>query len=75
MAEQPIPFAEGAPPDNLKVEQIGNNEVLIGEPELDIKQDIDSEFDSNLAEEISEKELNRKAQQLGRAIQSWFAYC
>ena len=64
MAEQPIPFAEGAPPDNLKVEQIGNNEVLIGEPELDIKQDIDSEFDSNLAEEISEKELNRKAQHL-----------
>ena len=64
MAEQPIPFAEGAPPDNLKVEQIGNNEVLIGDPELDIKQDIDSEFDSNLAEEISEKELNRKAQQL-----------
>ena len=64
MAEHPIPFAEGAPPDNLKVEQIGNNEVLIGEPELDIKQDIDSEFDSNLAEEISEKELNRKAQHL-----------
>ena len=64
MAEQPIPFAEGAPPDNLKVEQIGNNEVLIGDPELDIKQDIDSEFDSNLAEEISEKELNRKAQHL-----------
>ena len=64
MAEQPIPFAEGAPPDNLKVEQIGNNEVLVGDPELDIKQDIDSEFDSNLAEEISEKELNRKAQHL-----------
>ena len=64
MAEQPIPFAEGAPPDNLKVEQIGNNEVLVGDPELDIKQDIDSEFDSNLAEEISEKELNRKAQNL-----------
>ena len=64
MAEQPIPFAEGAPPDDLKVEQIGNNEVLIGDPELDIKQDIDTEFDANLAEDINDKELKRKATQL-----------
>jgi|TARA_X000001388_G_scaffold73794_1_gene65936 hypothetical protein len=66
MAEQPIPFAEGAPPDDLKVEQIGNNEVLIGDPELDIKQDIDTEFDANLAEDINDKELKRKATQLLR---------
>ena len=66
MAEQPIPFAEGAPSDNLKVEQIGNNEVLIGDPELDIKQDIDTEFDANLAEEINERELKRKAADLIR---------
>jgi hypothetical protein len=66
MAEQPIPFAEGAPSDNLKVEQIGNNEVLIGDPELDIKQDIDTEFDANLAEDINDKELKRKAADLIR---------
>lgn len=64
MARQPIPFAEGSPPDNLQVEEFGDDEVLIGDPKLDINQDIDSEFDANLADEISAKELSRKAQQL-----------
>lgn len=64
MARQPIPFAEGSPPDNLQVEEFGDDEVLIGDPKLDITQDIDSEFDANLADEISAKELSRKAQQL-----------
>ena len=37
MAKQPnvIPFQEGAPPDNLEVEEIDNNEVLIGDKSLD----------------------------------------
>ena len=64
MARQPIPFAEGSPPDDLQVEVFGEDEVLIGDPELDITQDIDNEFDSNLADEISAKELSRKAQHL-----------
>ena len=64
MARQPIPFAEGSPPDELQVEAFGDDEVLIGDPSLDISQDIDTEFDSNLAEEISEKELKGKASHL-----------
>jgi hypothetical protein len=64
MARQPIPFAEGSPPDDLQIEDFGDDEVLIGDPELDIMQDVDSEFDSNLAEEISEKELKAKASSL-----------
>ena len=66
MARQPIPFAEGSPPDDLQIEDFGDDEVLIGDPELDIMQDVDSEFDSNLAEEISEKELKAKASSLVR---------
>ena len=61
MARQPIPFAEGSPPDDLQVEAFGDDEVLIGDPDLDVTQDIDNEFDANLAEEISEKELKAKA--------------
>ena len=64
MARQPIPFAEGSPPDELQVEAFGDDEVLIGDPDLDLTQDIDNEFDSNLAEEISEKELKSKASSL-----------
>ena len=64
MARKPIPFAEGSPPDDLQIEDFGDDEVLIGDPELDIMQDVDSEFDSNLAEEISEKELKAKASSL-----------
>jgi len=66
MARQPIPFAEGSPPDDLQIEDFGDDEVLIGDPELDIMQDVDSEFDSNLAEEIPEKELKAKASSLVR---------
>tara|TARA_R100001082_G_scaffold39514_1_gene20786 strand:- start:615 stop:3047 length:2433 start_codon:yes stop_codon:yes gene_type:complete len=58
-----IPFAEGAPPDNLQVEEVGDD-VLIGDPELDEVADIDTGFDDNLAESIGEKELNAKASSL-----------
>ena len=63
MAEEPIPFAEGAPPDNLQVESIGEN-VLIGDPDLDNVKENDSNFDANLAEDMSEKELRRSASDL-----------
>jgi hypothetical protein len=59
-----VPFAEGAPIDNLEVEQISNDEVLIGDPQSDIIEEPDNEFDSNLAEAIDEKELTAKASEL-----------
>ena len=59
-----VPFAEGAPIDDLEVEQIENNEVLIGDPESDVVEEPDNEFDSNLAEVIDEKELTAKASEL-----------
>ena len=37
MADQNIvPFAEGAPADDLMVEEIADGNVLIGDPELDM---------------------------------------
>ena len=60
MAKQPnvIPFQEGAPPDNLEVEEIENNEVLIGDKSLDDIVEITDEHDSNIAEEIDEHSLH-----------------
>ena len=42
MAKEPmvIPFAESMPSDNLQVEDIGDNEVLIGDPALDQVKEI-----------------------------------
>ena len=62
VAEQ-IPFSEGAPPDDLQVEVIGD-EVLIGDPELDNIKETESNFDANLAEDMSDKELNSTASDL-----------
>lgn len=63
--ENIIPFAEGAPPDDLIVEELDNGDVLIGDPELDMMEELeDAEFDQNLAEIIDERELKRKAQEL-----------
>ena len=60
-----IPFAEGAPSDDLMVEELPDGDVLIGDPELDMQEEIDdAQFDINLAETIGDKELNRKAQEL-----------
>ena len=58
-----IPFAEGSPPDDLKVEEVGDD-VLIGEPELDIVEEAESSFDENLAEDMEESELLKKASEL-----------
>ena len=60
-----IPFAEGAPADDMLIEELANGDVLIGDPELDMMDEVDdAQFDINLAEVIDEKELSRKAQEL-----------
>ena len=66
MAREPqvIPFAEGMPADEFQVEEIGNDEVLVGDPSLDIIEEQESSFDQNLAETIDAKELNAVASQL-----------
>ena len=66
MARQPqvIPFAEGKPADTLQVEELNDDEVLVGDPALDAIPERDETFDNNIAEEIDENELNRKAQDL-----------
>jgi len=71
MAKQPnvIPFQEGAPADNLEVEEIGD-EVLIGDASLDDIVEITDEHDKNLAEEIAENDSTRKAQNLLDAFES-----
>src|SRR6056300_175577 len=66
MAREPkvIPFAEGMPSDEFQIEDIGNDEVLVGDPSLDIVEEEDTSFDQNLAEIIDAKELNAVASQL-----------
>ena len=63
MAEDPIPFAEGAPPDNLQVEDFGDD-VLIGDPMLDVVEEEPTEFDANLAMVIDQSDLDKKASSL-----------
>ena len=72
MAREPqvIPFAEGMPSDEFQVEQIGNDEVLVGDPSLDIIEEQESSFDQNLAETIDAKELNSVASQLISSYES-----
>ena len=60
-----IPFTEGAPADDLLIEELPDGDVLIGDPELDMMDEVDTaQFDINLAETIDEKELSRKAREL-----------
>jgi len=60
-----IQFAEGAPADELMIEELADGDVLIGDPELDMMDEVDdAQFDINLAEVIDEKELAKKAQEL-----------
>ena len=69
LQQDTIPFTEGAPPDDLLVEEIGDD-VLIGDPALDDVSEKDDQFDNNLAEELSSKELNNKASTLVSAYNS-----
>ena len=60
-----IPFAEGAPPDDLQVEKLNDNEVLVGDPQLDsAPEQVESQFDENLAETIDQRILDRIASEL-----------
>jgi len=59
-----IPFAEGAPADDLMVETLPDGDVLIGDPELDDIEESDGGFDANLAEEIDARELSAKGAEL-----------
>ena len=59
-----IPFAEGAPADDLMVETLPDGDVLIGDPELDVIEESDSGFYANLAEEIDARELSAKGAEL-----------
>ena len=59
-----IPFAEGAPADDLMVETLPDGDVLIGYPELDVIEESDNGFDANLAEEIDARELSAKGAEL-----------
>ena len=54
-----IPFAEGAPSDDLIIEEIDSDNVLIGEKEDN--EEPSSNFDSNLAEILDQKEINEHA--------------
>jgi hypothetical protein len=47
------------------VETLPDGDVLIGDPELDMMEELENaEFDQNIAETIDERELGRKAQEL-----------
>ena len=56
-----IPFSEGAPADDLQVENYGDNDVLIGDPITDMIETPVMDFHSNLAETINQRELDKKA--------------
>ena len=62
-ADNIIPFAEGAPSDDLQVEFIGD-EVLIGDPDSDLPPDTESAFDDNLAETLDQRLLDRVGSEL-----------
>ena len=56
-----IPFAEGAPADELMIEELADGDVLIGDPELDYIEELDdAEFDKNLAEKLTKRNLLEK---------------
>lgn len=62
--EKVIPFAEGAPPDELQIENLPDGDVLIGDPALDETPEEQTVFDQNLAEVIDQRQLDRKASDL-----------
>ena len=70
MAKQPIsirpssaPFSEPAPADNLQVVEIGDDEVLICEEDIQPESN-ETNFDANLADDMSDTQLSRKASEL-----------
>ena len=66
MARDPaaiIPFSDGAPGDTLKVEELTDGNVLIGEPEQTVDEP-SSDFEANLVSELSEEDLKSTASEL-----------
>lgn len=66
MAKDPaaiIPFSEGSPADSLKVEELPDGNVLVGDPETE-EQPQDSKFEENIALDLSEAVLNNTASEL-----------
>ena len=64
MARSPVPMLDvpfADPLGSLEVEEFGDDEVLIGSPDLDEADEADTQFDSNLAAEIDQKELDSKS--------------
>ena len=72
MARQPkvIPFAETMPSDDFQVEQINDDEVLIGDPSLDISDKPETTFDENLADTVDANELNAITSSLIKSYES-----
>ena len=72
MAKSPtvIPFAESMPADDFQIEKINDDEVLIGDPSLDIVEEDRTAFDENLAESLGENELNAKSSSLISSYES-----
>ena len=66
MAREPqvIPFADTMPSDDFQIEQLNENEVLVGDPSLDFVEEKENDFDQNLAEEIDAKESIAVASEL-----------
>ena len=66
MAKDPaaiIPFSEGAPADSLKVEELPDGNVLIGDPEPD-NENKESSFEENIVLQLEESVLNNTASEL-----------
>jgi len=66
MARDPaaiIPFSDGAPGDTLKVEELSDGNVLIGEAEQ-VVDEPSSDFEANLVSELSEQDLKSTASEL-----------
>ena len=72
MAREPqvIPFADTMPSDDFQIEQLNENEVLVGDPSLDFVEEKENDFDQNLAEEIDAKESIAVASELIKSYES-----
>ena len=72
MAREPqvIPFADTMPSDDFQIEQLNENEVLVGDPALDFVEEKENDFDQNLAEEIDAKESIAVASELIKSYES-----
>ena len=65
LTQNVIPFAEGAPNDDLMVETLPDGDVLIGDPELDMQEEIETLSSTQTSQKkFDARELARKGQEL-----------